>query len=130
MYPDDQARILRNSTENEKKKEIEEEKEEERRRLAFVLEENCKNAEFATEDMYEERLNLPDRQDNNISDSQAQMLDKIKSGPGLVDNEEDDSNYESEEWDSSESQRSDEGMDLTPAQKIDLWKKLQDLMRN
>jgi len=63
MYPDEQARILKNSTENEKKKEIEEEKEEERRRLQMVLEENCKNAEFATEDMYEERLNLPERQE-------------------------------------------------------------------
>lgn len=28
------------------------------------------------------------------------------------------------------SQRSDQETDLTPAQKIDLWKKLQDLMRN
>jgi len=44
-------------------------------------------------------------------------------------NEGDDSSYDSYGYDSDMSQRT-EGEDLTPAAKIDLWKKLQDLMRN
>ena len=64
MYPEDQARILRNSTEVEKKKEIEEEREEERARLAIVLKENLHHQEESTEELYLASLNAPEHHKN------------------------------------------------------------------
>ena len=107
MYPPDLKEAMEKNEVEENKNEILEEKQKKKENLNLVLQNILNEQVNCTRKMYEARI------------VEAQKQDERKTENDL------DGSYSL-----SESQDSEDGINLNPAQKIDLWKKLQDLMKN
>ena len=100
------------------------------------MKEQLQQLESSTEDLYRDMDKRHEESDKLLNDNiNLEQNAKVHAqGHEMLADENVESrsqDFEEDDYASqSFSQRSDEETDLTPAQKIDLWKKLQDLMRN
>ena len=123
MYPLEQKMLLQQRNLEENKEEIEEEKKRDNDKLISTIKVQMQSQEESTNELYDY---LDDSEDEKENQESALMR---QSTPIAAD-EQFEQGYESSNSDSDWSKQSDSGNDLKPEQKIELWKKLKDLMLN